>query len=74
MDQIISRVLAKLLITVGPMDENENPRVISHVPENKFELLSNNQDLPNLSFQDLQDCLQNAADIKTSNWKLIKKQ
>ena len=39
MDQIISRVLAKLLITVGPMDENENPRVISHVPENKFELL-----------------------------------
>ena len=42
--------------------------------KNKFELLSNNQDLPNLSFQDLQDCLQNAADIKTSNWKLIKKQ
>lgn len=42
--------------------------------KNKFELLSNNQDLPNLSFQDLQDRLQNAADIKTSNWKLIKKQ
>lgn len=39
MDQIINKVLAKLLVTVGPMDENENPEVMSHVPENKFELL-----------------------------------
>ena len=39
MDQIINRVLAKLLITVDPVGENENPEVMFRVHESIFDLL-----------------------------------
>ena len=40
---------------------------------NKYELTSNNENLPPLSFENLQKSLQNGSDIETSNWKLLKK-
>ena len=41
--------------------------------QSKYELMPNNQNLPALSFEKLQDCLQNSTNIETSNWKLVKK-
>ena len=41
--------------------------------KNAYELAPNNQDLPALSFEKLQESMQNNTEIQTSNWKLIKK-
>lgn len=42
--------------------------------QNEYELKTNNEDLPALSFEDLKNALQNGSDIKTSSWILSKKQ
>ena len=41
--------------------------------KNKFELSSNNADLPALSFEKLQECLESNCTLQTSNWVLLKK-
>ncbi|MBR0212156.1 MAG: beta-ketoacyl synthase chain length factor [Alphaproteobacteria bacterium] len=41
--------------------------------KNAYELAPNNQDLPALSFEKLQESMQNNTEIQTSNWKLTKK-
>ena len=41
--------------------------------ENEYELTTNNENMPPLSFQDLQKFLETKTDIKTSGWVLSKK-
>ena len=41
--------------------------------KNAYELNTNDKNLPPLSFEQLQDYLENGKDIETSNWKLSKK-
>ena len=47
---------------------------INNNGKTKYELSPNNEILPDLSFEKLQEFLENGSEIKTSNWKLSKKQ
>ena len=46
---------------------------ITNTGTTKYELKPNNEKLPALSFEQLQKLLQDGTDIKTSNWKLLRK-
>ncbi len=48
--------------------------LIKNTGENGYELTTNNENIPPLSFQALQESLETKTDIKTSSWILTKKQ
>ena len=48
--------------------------LIKNTGENGYELITNNENIPPLSFQALQESLETKTDIKTSSWILTKKQ